>query len=139
MSEKHLRKRVVELLHPLAGFSVENALSPGAPDVCCVVGWIELKLGYVRIHDNHVIQEVRPAQRAWHHKWRSRGGRSWFLTDVGGIWYLHDGMWGSKNLGETPYEAFQENCIFMLRKNERLMLVDFLTREVTRGWTNSSS
>lgn len=138
MTEKQLRKQVIQYLHSLAAFSVENVLSPGAPDICCVAGWIELKIGKIRVSVNRIDVDVRPAQRAWHHRWRQHGGRSWFLTDVGAVWYVHDGLWASTNLGETPYEKFVEEAEFALGIKHRSFLADQFVEKVNKGWNSRS-
>lgn len=87
MKESTLRRRVVQLLHRYGAFAVENPAWPGTPDVCTVVGWIELKVlrawptrtrgGIVR------VPHLTAIQRIWHHHWHQAGGKSWFLLLIG--------------------------------------------------------
>lgn len=104
MSEKYLRKRVVQLLKPLRAFAVENAVGvDGVPDVCCLTGWIELKLANLPTRaSTRVSVDLRPAQRVWLRNWREGGGRAFTLTVIDQTWYLHDGAWSAKYLGEVP-------------------------------------
>lgn len=106
-SEKKFRTEVCELLAQVMAFPVENeyaslhADAEGTPDVCCTLGWLELKVAESpKRPDVHVAILTRPSQRVWHRKWRVHGGVSWTLTLLDDeIWMLHDGLWASKHLG----------------------------------------
>lgn len=103
MSEKYFRKRVVQMLQPLRAFAVENAVGiDGIPDVCCVAGWIELKLANKPMRETTKVSvDLRNAQRVWLRNWRKCGGRAWTLTVIEQTWYLHDGLWSADYLGDT--------------------------------------
>jgi len=103
MSEKQLRRVVVNMLSPLDAVAVENPAYPGTPDVNFVEGWIELKVaerwppqgGILRLE--HFTQH----QRVWLlRRWR-RGGRALLLLRVGREWLLFDGETAAKIVGRA--------------------------------------
>lgn len=97
-----MRKIVVELLRPLAAFSVENGALDGTPDVCCTAGFIELKVVRGDFQSQEIVPiDLRNSQRVWHRKWRLHGGKSYVLTLMGTTWLLHDGFWASTYLGNV--------------------------------------
>ncbi len=110
-----MRSRVIQLLKPLFAFPVENSLRSGSPDVCCVAGWLELKVAY---RQNGIIPvDLRTTQRLWLRQWRRHGGRAWTLTMLGQSWHLHDGLWSVENLGSTT-EFEMENAAIAVWKSE---------------------
>jgi len=104
-AETIFRSHVVKALSPLLAFPVENSVGePGVPDVCCLAGWLELKVvTKVTTQDAILRVDVRPAQRVWMRNWRSQGGPGWFLTKVPGLVMLHDGVWAAEYLGDVSY------------------------------------
>jgi len=84
---------------------VENTAHVGCPDVCCLLGWIEIKLAdRPARHDTRVTVVVRPAQRLWMRSWGGQRGSCWWLTRLTGqdqsdLWTLHDGAIGAEHLG----------------------------------------
>lgn len=115
MREKDFRQRVVTLLRPVMGFSVENAVGVGMPDVCCTLGWLELKVAETpaRIESSRVCIDLRNEQRIWLRRWRMHGGRAWTLvmmkdTD---IVLLHDGHWSADNLGHATMMSMTQCAI----------------------------
>lgn len=113
--ENAYRSLIVAELKPLLAFPVENAASVGAPDICCVAGWIELKLAGRRVASftGVVSVDVRPAQRLWMRSWRAAGGPGWYLTYVMKTWMLHDGAWGAENLGRVSHAALVTNATLL--------------------------
>jgi len=105
--EDKLRSEIVRLLAPLLAFPVENSVgTPGVPDICCVAGWIEMKIAkQPRLTSTIVDIEVRPAQRIWMRNWCKAGGPGWYLTKMGTLWMLHEGGWGSENLGRVTQNS----------------------------------
>lgn len=102
VTEKQMRRLVVDMLHPLAAFPLENMIGAGMADVACTLGWIELKVGNRPAKlDTNVTFTMRPAQRVWHREWRRKGGKSWTLSylhergDRHNLWMLHDGAWSA--------------------------------------------
>jgi hypothetical protein len=106
VKESAARKLVVEILQPLAGFAVENAVGVGQPDVCCTAGWLELKVAERPARPGHrVVPGLRSTQRVWMRRWTRSGGRAWVLTrltdagvDTGLCWLLHDGEWAAEHM-----------------------------------------
>ena len=107
MSEKNLRKRVLDYLKPLRGFAVENVVLDGTPDICCTLGWIELKYldDWPKRANTGVDFGIRPAQVIWHHGWRKAGGRSFFLCQVAREYMLFGGYDGSFLAAKPTKEA----------------------------------
>ncbi len=108
MSEARMRQRVIAMLRPLFAFPVENGVAQGAPDVCTVAGWVELKVAQ-RVAPGVVLQiDLRNSQRVWLRKWRTHGGRAFTLVRVNAetpVWYLHDGRWSAEHLGNVTEEV----------------------------------
>lgn len=113
MTEARMRSKVIAMLRPLFAFPVENAVAQGAPDVCCVAGWVELKVASRPFEPSAVVDiDLRSSQRVWLRKWRTHGGRAFTLVrvcqtavyadpqrNVPSVWYLHDGRWSAEHLG----------------------------------------
>lgn len=113
MTEAEVRSCVVSMLRPLSAFAVENAVHDGCPDVCCVAGWIELKLARWPTRHSSVVQvDLRPSQRVWLKRWRMLRGRAWTLTVVSDQdWLLHDGAWASDNLGNVVADVLRDKAL----------------------------
>ena len=111
MKENEWRSLIVKELAPLLAFPVETGgVRSGIPDICCLCGWIELKLADTTVgYDGNVLRvDVGNAQRIWMKNWRTSGGPGWFLTRVqierlrdSSYWMLHDGAWGAEYLGRV--------------------------------------
>jgi hypothetical protein len=99
MLEKEFRSKIVAALKPLRAFAVENDVHDGTPDVCCLAGWIELKVGTCPVRSTtRVDLGLRQAQAVWLRGWRRQGGRAWgmvLLNDE--VVLLHDGLWAAEN------------------------------------------
>jgi hypothetical protein len=117
VTERGLRSRVIKHLETLGAFAVENGAGVGAPDVCTVVGWIELKLAKLPVGDKTPVRvDLRPAQRIWLRRWATFGGVASVLTGVSGrrgheylspsdtLWLLHPGSWACEFLGKAGVE-----------------------------------
>lgn len=112
MRESDLRSRVVRMLRPLHAFAVENVVHDGCPDVCCVSGWIELKLGEHPARATTPVNfGLRSSQRAWLRRWRMHGGNAWTLCVADDVWYLHDGHWASERLDLAPRAELTDAAI----------------------------
>lgn len=99
MREKDFRKKIVAMLRPLRAFSVENGVHDGCPDVCCVAGWLELKVARSPVYSTTPVNVgLRPAQAVWLKGWRYHGGRAWTLLLLDNYHVmLHDGIWAAKH------------------------------------------
>lgn len=113
-AESNIRKRIIKLLKPLDGISVENSAKPGTPDINYKYGCMELKQvdrwpprgGPLR------IPHFTPLQRIRHRKRRYVGGISTVLTRVGRDWFLMDGKVAAELLGFQPKQILIDNSIF---------------------------
>ncbi len=136
MSERKLRKRVLELLRPIAAIPVENSAHDGTPDVVCVAGWIELKIASRPGRASSVVAvDLRNSQRIWLRRWRKHGGRAWTLLrlDPDGIWMIHDGAWAADHLGRRSESDLLKSAIAAWdREPEWRQLVDALLTTPTR-------
>lgn len=103
--ESKIRSDVVAALKSVQAFPVENTAHVGCPDVCCLLGWIEIKLVTRPARDEtRVSVVVRPAQRLWMRNWWNQRGNCWWLTRLRGdgmrdMWMLHEGAAGADHLG----------------------------------------
>jgi hypothetical protein len=104
VSEAKLRGKVLKLLKPLHGVSVENNVGQGTPDVNFAEGWIELKYlhDWPKIPQSKVPFKYRPAQGAWMARRASQGGNCWWLLQVRSVYLLINAknMRGSAPIGE---------------------------------------
>lgn len=112
-AEKKFRSKVVKLLSPICGSPLENIVGDGGdPDVYCVAGFLELKVGERQKRESsRVVVDVRASQRLWLKRWRMSGGRAWTLTLLGETWLLHDGFWAAQHLGEVSEAELRSNAI----------------------------
>jgi hypothetical protein len=111
MNEKKFRSVVVELLKDDGAFPVEDAVHVGVPDICCVHGWLELKIARRPKRANTCVRvDLRPAQRIWLRRWSYARGKAWTLTAVDDDWFLHDGLWASEFLGNTTEEEMRQHA-----------------------------
>lgn len=115
MLEKEFRSKIVAVLKPLRAFAVENDVHDGTPDVCCLAGWIELKVATSPARPTtRVDVGLRPAQAVWLQGWRRQGGRAWgmiLLDDTNVL--LHDGMWASENYDRATLNDLKVNALFI--------------------------
>lgn len=94
MSERKMRKNVVDWLKPLDAFAVENPANPGTPDVNYIEGWIELKqLDAWPASDNTPVRlpHYTPQQRIRARKRWRKGGNVYWLLQVRNDWLLLEG------------------------------------------------
>lgn len=111
--ELTLRSEIVKMLRPLRAFPIENNADVGTPDICCIAGFIELKLGTRPVsHQSRVVVDVRNAQKIWMSNWCRAGGKAWFLTIVDRLWLVHDGLWGADFLGKVTETTLKENAVW---------------------------
>jgi len=111
MTEKRLRTKIVKMLVGVGAFAVENSVLPGTPDVCCTLGWIELKLGkWPKTNRGRVNIDLRTSQRVWMKRWSAVGGRCWTLTFINSEFFLHKGVWAADNFGDALELEFRANA-----------------------------
>lgn len=113
MSETDVRAFVVEALRRHCAFAVENYVHDGTPDVCCALGWIELKeVDGFPARDTSLVGVVhRKAQRIWMRRWTHVGGSACVLTVVGGEWFIHDGAWAARHLARADVTTFRSAAL----------------------------
>ena len=114
------RSKILEILRPRVGaFAVENVVDAGPPDVCCTLGWIELKVASTPARSTTRVNfGMRPSQRVWHIRWREFGGRSWTLCrledtndDLPCIVMMHDGHWSAAHMDTAIASELQRSAI----------------------------
>jgi hypothetical protein len=117
--ESKVRSDIVAILKPLLAFPVENTAAVGCPDVCCLLGWVEVKLAERPVrHDTRVDVAVRPAQRLWMRAWSKHGGHCWWLTrlrggtDLADLWTLHIGGVGADHLGHWTERQMIQHALW---------------------------
>jgi hypothetical protein len=107
--ENSYRSDIVAGLAPLLAFPVENVVGVGAPDICCLAGWIELKIvRTVPARQGSVLHvRIENSQRIWMRNWCRQGGPGWWLTHVvpNRWWLLTGGTWGADSLGFASLET----------------------------------
>ena len=102
MSEKLMRKMIVDALRPLHAVSIENGVGVGTPDVNCAAGWIELKecdAWPVRPDTPLRVPCFSPEQKIWLMKRYNAGGTAWLLLKVGADFLLFSGAVAAEHLG----------------------------------------
>lgn len=115
MKEKEFRSKLVDALKPLRAFPVENDVHDGTPDVCCLGGWIELKVGDCPVRStSRVDLGLRPAQAIWLRGWRRQGGRAWGMILLNNeVVMLHDGMWAADNYDVANSADLMKNALLV--------------------------
>lgn len=105
MAESDLNKRLRDALNPKFDLRrCENAVDPGTPDINYLFGWIESKLlpAWPKRANTVVrIEHYVPAQRGWHLRRCSVGGRVWVALDVAGEFMLFHADHAAQHLGIT--------------------------------------
>lgn len=116
-SESKVRQLIVKMLHSVGAFSVENVVGSGCPDVCCTLGWIELKVATSPANPaSRLTVDLRPSQVLWHRHWARCGGKAWTLTLVDDQWWLlHTGQWAAEHLGRVSYEEAIDAAVMVWR------------------------
>lgn len=116
MKEKDFRKQIVQMLKPLRAFAVENDVHDGCPDVCCVAGWIELKVATSPVRSTTPVNiGLRPAQRVWLKMWRQHGGRAWTLMLLDNHYVmLHDGHWAAEYYDTATSELIMDKALMIV-------------------------
>lgn len=103
--EQGMRKRVVAALRPLHGFSVENVVHPGTPDVACTLGWLELKVAAPRKRTGILTLEHLTAQQSSFLKRHCEcGGMAALVVMVGREWFFVHGSLADRVVGTTLEE-----------------------------------
>lgn len=114
--EYSIRQDLVKILAPFGAFPVENPVRPGTPDVCLILGWIELKVAKRPVLSvTKISVDVRNEQRIWLDQWSRVGGKCWTFTLVEGnglpIWYLHRGSWSAIYLGNVAESIMKTEAV----------------------------
>lgn len=115
MLEKEFRSKIVSALKPLRAFAVENDVHDGTPDVCCLAGWLELKVSNTPSRvTTKVAVKRRPSQSVWLKGWRRQGGRAWgliLLDDT--VVMLHDGLWAAEYYDFSTKQEMVVNALLI--------------------------
>lgn len=114
MKESAMRQRVVRALRPLDAFSVENCVRAGTPDVNFTDGWIELKQVAkrpVRSTTTVRLPHFTPQQRVFLRKRWHVGGKAFVLLLLEGEWFLFDGCWAARCLGDVTYATLKTSAL----------------------------
>lgn len=115
MSEKVVRRWVIEALRPLHAVPVENPAFPGTPDVAHALGFIELKhhAGFVRDNPKRVlkISTYTTQQRLWARQHYMAGGDCKMLLQVGRRTLLLEGITAAVLIGEATLERLYEEAL----------------------------
>lgn len=117
------------MLRSLRAFPVENSASVGAPDICTLAGWIEMKIARWPAIPGDVVEiDLRNSQRIWLKNWCAGGGRAFTLTIVDGTWHLHDGFWAADNLGRVTSSSLQREAVavYASRPDKEVLAMDLL-------------
>lgn len=100
--EQRMWAQARDLFYGLDPVRVENAATPGTPDVNYCEGWVELKQLKAWPKKRGTPVKVRlftPQQRAWLRRRYVVGGRVHVLLKVGREWLLLNGMHAATALG----------------------------------------
>lgn len=118
--ENHYRSLLVTELAPILAFPVENAAMIGTPDVCTLLGWIEVKKAHDVARPTTTVRvEFQPGQRHWMKQWCRYGGLGWYLTRLAApgehsaTWLLHRGAWGTEHLGEVDRKTLLDAAVMV--------------------------
>lgn len=98
-----MRQIVIKALSGLDGFSVENPVRPGTPDLNYIEGWVELKVlesWPVRAATKIKVPCFTGQQRVWLKRRWDRGGASYFLILIDKDWLLYDGNMAGSHVGK---------------------------------------
>lgn len=102
-SEKDMRRKVIRILRPLHGCSIENGVGVGTPDVSFAGGWLELKSlrEWPKKPDTPLrIPHYTQQQRIWIYKHHEAGGLVMVLLKVADDWVLLDAEFSFHRLGK---------------------------------------
>lgn len=112
MNEKKMRSKIVDRLDPIDAFAVENDVHDGCPDICTVMGWIELKIAsWPKRADSPVKIILRQSQKIWLRRWCAHGGRAWVFTKLLDTWTLHNGVYAYKEFGKADREELLSRAV----------------------------
>lgn len=104
MSEKQMRRKVVQILKPLDAQSVENLCAAGMPDVNYCWGWIELKKlpAWPKREDTIVrIDHFTQQQRIWLLRRWQMSRNAWLLVQIEQDWMIFDGKTAAQHVGKS--------------------------------------
>lgn len=104
LSEDHAKAHVMKVLERLAPAIVENEASPGAADVRCSVGWIELKYRHRWPQGVVTVPHWSPKQKVWHTRQHLAGELTYVLLFCENNVLLFRGMTAVSALGKYPRE-----------------------------------
>lgn len=130
MTEKSMRRRVVDALKPLDAIAVENSAYPGTPDVNYIEGWLELKQlnkWPKRKNTKITIRHFTPQQRVWLRRRWIKGGNAFLLLKIQQEWFLFDGATAYGFVGKcTRIDLIQKSLKYWPRGLKDKELLDCL-------------
>lgn len=131
-----MRQKVVKALKSLHALSVENPCKPGTPDVNfggLYGGWIELKWESdwpkkpetpLRLTSTFTPQQRLFAIKRWH-----RGGKCYFLLQVGPDWLMFDGPTAAELIDKANRSELENAALVRWTSSEMEQnIVEFLKR-----------
>lgn len=107
-----MRGRIVKVLKPLHGISVENRVLPGTSDVNYVEGWIELKWirNFPKKPDSIVrIKHYTNQQKLFIRKRHLSGGKAFLLLQVKREWFLFTHP-ATMEVGKLTRQGLIDSC-----------------------------
>lgn len=112
--ESNLWAVVKEVLNHGHVIRVENDVETGTPDVHgCISGvsfWIELKVAELpkQSATNISVPHFTQEQRTWLFNHCRAGGNAWLLLQVGGAYFLLNGVTAAVLVGKADYQQLTE-------------------------------
>lgn len=135
--ENSYRSDIVAGLAPLLAFPVENSVDVGTPDICCLAGWVELKIvRTVPARQGSVLHvRIENSQRIWMRNWCRHGGPGWWLVGIIAhshkLWLLIKGGWGADSLDFTTLDAICANA-YQVQNDHGLINYEALIHKLTK-------
>lgn len=118
MAERDLNDRLRAALAGWDPVRVENAVGVGTPDINYVSGWIESKQlpEWPKRPETPVrVEHYVPAQRGWHVKRTSAGGRVHVVIEVADTVMVFDARLAAQFLGDWTKDEMLRNALLVMR------------------------
>jgi len=137
LNEKTVTQWIVSSLrdHGAEVQRIEDSLSVGIPDINVCAGgvetWIEVKYkkAFPVRANTPIKMGLRPAQLVWAHRRNKQGGRSWILSRIEDVIFLHKGM-EQEIFDGMPAELFKSSSTFGVPvRHARTQLIQELYNE----------